>query len=238
MKRFALGWAATMTGAARSTLMADISSGANPENVLKLDLGYFPILQDVFGSMRFNLFGSSSAGGIITITRAPGDVFHAVSAFCTHEGCIVDPYDNTPGIEAMICYCHSSIYDIQGHLITGAVENQSDLPSYNTSLDGNTLSVEIPNLNYKLNSITSATPVGGNSRFKLSFPVKLNGRYQVLHTADLATDPVPVNFSNSASGGMTQTQFNSLTTGNKDVWVQNTAARGFYVIRLIVTPWD
>jgi nitrite reductase/ring-hydroxylating ferredoxin subunit len=239
VKCFALGWAASLTGAARSTLLADISPSASPSNILKFDLLEFPTLQIPFGSMRFNLFGTSFAGGIITITRAAGNVFHAVSAFCTHAGCIVDPYDNTPETQAMICYCHSSVYDIQGQVIYGVDVGQANLPYYYTELDGSILSVEIPNLNFKLNGISPSAPVGGNSRFKLSFPVKINGKYRILYTPDLATAPSPVKFSISAGGAVSRTQFNSSANlANTDVWVENTAARGFYMVELIVSEYQ
>lgn len=239
VKCFALGWAASLTGAARSTLLADISPGANPSNILKFDLLNFPILQIPFGSMRFNLFGTSFAGGIITITRAAEDVFHAVSAFCTHAGSIVEPYDNNSETQAMICYAHNSVYDIQGRVIYGADVGQANLPYYNTELNGSILSVEIPNLNFKLNGIAPSAAVGGNSRFKLSFPVKINGKYRILYTPDLVTAPSPVNFSNTEFGAVSQTQFNSSANrANKDVWVQNTAARGFYMVELIVSEYQ
>lgn len=237
IKHFALGTAAVLGGGATTPVIADIVAGANPSNILSIDLAFYPALQDDYGSVRLNLFGVSVANGIITVTRAPGPVYYAMSAYCTHNGCIVDPYDNTPGTEAMICYCHNSVYDIQGRIISPYVVGQANLPAYNTALDGGMLRVEIPNLNLRVNSITPALPVSGNPRFQLSFPVKQGGKYRVLHAPDLTSTPVQVNFSNTAGGTLNQTQFNSGSNSTKNVWVQNTAARGFYMVELVLATY-
>jgi Rieske Fe-S protein len=120
IKRFALGTAATLGSNLVSPVMAEIVAGANPANIIKINLNSYPALLTDYGSVRFNLFGSTVTNGIITVTRAPGPVYYSMSAYCTHAGCIVEAYDNSPGTEAMICYCHSSVYNIQGQIITEA----------------------------------------------------------------------------------------------------------------------
>jgi nitrite reductase/ring-hydroxylating ferredoxin subunit len=185
--------------------------------------------------MRFNLFGTNGPGGIITITRAPGDVFYAMSAYCTHNGCIVDPYDPTPGTEKMICYCHNSEFDIQGQYLGGPASG--NLPAYNTAFDGTTLRVEIPNLNFKVNGITPATAVSGIPRFQISFPAKAGGKYRILHTADLTSPPVTVAVALSAGGAASTTQINQVSTAVRNVWVPSSAARGFYMVEMIVTEF-
>jgi hypothetical protein len=158
-----------------------------------------------------------------------------MSAYCTHAGCIVEAYDNSPGTEAMICYCHSSVYNIQGQIITEATANQPNLPAYNTSLEGSTLRVEIPNLNLKVNSIT---PVTGTQRYRLIFPVKQGGKYRILYTPDLTTTPTVTSFSNSQAGSIDQTVFNSPSNNTaKSVWVQNAAVRGFYMVEMIMSEY-
>ena len=238
IKRFAVGSAVAASGAAfKGSLLADISPAVNPANILKFDLGSYATLQSDYGSMRFNLFGASIENGIITITRAPGNVFHAVSAYCTHAGCIVDPYDHSPGTEAMICYCHSSVYNIQGHVITGAQEPQSDLPYYNTSLSGTTLSVEIPNLNFKVNSITQFSS-GATKRFQISFPAKRGASYRVLYTANLTTAPTAVAFAKTSGGSATMAVYSHATAdANRSFWVDSAVERGFYLLDMIVNPY-
>jgi Rieske Fe-S protein len=235
IKRFALGTAATLGSNLVSPVMAEIVAGANPANIIKINLNSYPALLTDYGSVRFNLFGSTVTNGIITVTRAPGPVYYSMSAYCTHAGCIVEAYDNSPGTEAMICYCHSSVYNIQGQIITEATANQPNLPAYNTSLEGSTLRVEIPNLNLKVNSIT---PVTGTQRYRLIFPVKQGGKYRILYTPDLTTTPTVTSFSNSQAGSIDQTVFNSPSNNTaKSVWVQNAAVRGFYMVEMIMSEY-
>jgi Rieske Fe-S protein len=236
VKTFVIGSAAALGGGGfKHSLLSEISPGADPANIIKINTALYPTLSDEYGSMRFDLFGSTVPNGIITVTRAPGDVFHAVSAYCTHAGCIVEPFEAAYG--KMICYCHSSEYTIQGQVLYAATEGQANLPYYNSSLDGYMLRVEIPGLNFKVNSIARANAVGGNARFLISFPPKTGGRYRILHTPDLSTTPTQVNFSNTAGGSLNQTQFNATSNTTKNVWVQNNGERGFYMVEMIVTPY-
>ena len=101
----------------------------------------------------------------------------------------MDAYDNTTGKDGMVCACHGSVYNIEGKLVEGVVPGQGDLPAYNTSLDGKILSVEIPGLNFKVDSITLQSVTGPTQRYRLTFPTKQGARYRVRHTPDLATPP-------------------------------------------------
>ncbi|MBL9133723.1 MAG: Rieske (2Fe-2S) protein [Verrucomicrobiaceae bacterium] len=241
IKRFAIGSAVSLSGAGfKSTLLADIAPGTNPANILEFNIATYPTLTEDYGSLRFNIFGNLvpiPANSIITITRAPGNVFYAMSAYCTHAGCIVDPYDNSPGTEAMICYCHSSVYNIQGQIINEATPGQANLPAYNTSFSGGTLRVEIPNLNFKVNNITPATAVGGIPRFLMSFPAKAGGKYRILHTDNLNNTPMPVSFATTATGAATNTQITQTSNATRNVWVPSTATSGFYMVEMIVAQY-
>lgn len=235
IKRFAVGTAVTLGSNFITPVMADIVAGANPANIIKINLNSYPALLTDYGSVRFNLFGPTVTNGIIAVTRAPGPVYYSVSAYCTHSGTIVEAYDNSPGTEAMLCYGHGSVFDIQGRVITEAAPGQANLPAYNTSLAGSTLRVEIPNLNLKVNSIT---PVTGTQLFKMTFPVKQGGKYRILYTPDLTTTPVVVSFSNSVGGSINQTHFNApANSAAKDVWVQNAAVRGFYMVEMLMPEY-
>jgi hypothetical protein len=79
--------------------------------------------------------------------------------------------------------------------------------------------------------------VSGNARFQIAFPVKQGGKYRVLYTPDLTTAPVQVNFSNTAGGSLSVSQFNSGANSTKSVWVQNNAARGFYMVEMIYAEY-
>lgn len=238
VKRFAIGSAVAANW--KSTLLADISPGANPANIITLDLTSFPVLQTDFGSVQLNLFHNLGdpppPNSVITITRAPGNIFHAVSAYCTHSGCITDKYlgDDT---NAIICYCHSSVYDIEGHVISGAVEPQADLPYYNSSLSGNTLRIEIPNLNMKVNSIAVQSTNGATKRYALVFPAKRGGRYRVKYTPDLVTTPTMHPFFITAGGSTSQTEITATANNNRTLWVDSTATRGFYFVELVLAAY-
>lgn len=236
VKRLAVGTVAAVGASGwKSTLLADISPAADPGNIVSLRVSDYPVLQEDYGSLRFSLFGSSVPNGVITITRAPGSIFYSTSAYCTHQGCIVDPY-LAGDTNAMICYCHNSVYDIQGHIISPAEVGQANLPAYNTSFSGGVVKVEIPGLNVKVNS-TSLVQVGQNTRFRITFAVRNGGRYRVLYTPDLTTTPSVVSFSNTETGPIGSTQFNAGSSGTKTVWVAATGQRGFFFVELRVDEY-
>lgn len=235
VKCFALGWAAALTGGARRTLLADISPGANPANVLTIKISDYPVLQNAFGSVRLSLFNSNLLGGKIILSRAPGDVFHAVNAVCTHEGTIVEPYDNTEFTEAINCYSHGSRYDIQGNVLTEATPGQANLPKFNTAYADGQVRVELPGLNFKINSVTPQPAVPGTTRLALNFNPRTTGVYRVRHTPDLVTPPAQVSFSTTSTGLANVTQITAATNSPRTVWVDSTSSRGFYFIELVVT---
>lgn len=237
VKRFAIG-TAVAAGVERwkGLLLADISPAADPGNILSFKISDYPALQTDYGSIRFSLFGSSVPNGVITITRAPGLVFYSTSAYCTHQGCIVDPYDPSEGTEAMICYCHGSVYNIQGQIISPAEVGQANLPAYNTSYANGVVKVEVPGLNVKVNSTALVTPAAG-SRFRITFAVRNGGKYRIHYTPDLVVAPVVVAFSSTENGSLSTTVFNSSTTGTKTVWVNAASQRGFYFVELMVSEY-
>jgi Rieske Fe-S protein len=235
VKCFALGWATALAGGARSTLLADISPGATPANVIELKVSDYPVLANPYGSVRLNLFNQTLPGGKMILSRASGDTFHAVSAVCTHSGQIVEPYDNTAFTEAINCYSHGSRYDIQGNVLTGASPGQASLPTYNTAYANGVVRVEVPNLGFKLNTITVQSVVGATKRLALNFTPRNGGVYQVKYTPDLVTPPVVVNFAEGAGGVAGSNQFTASSNSAKSIWVDSTQNRGFYFIELVVT---
>ncbi len=119
VKRFVLGSAAALTGElTRDRLLADISPGTDPANIIRFPLANFPALLTDFGSVRLSLFNESLPGGVITVNRAAGGVFHAMSSICTHAGCVVNPYSHASNVRSMVCECHGSVYDIEGRITT------------------------------------------------------------------------------------------------------------------------
>jgi Rieske Fe-S protein len=239
VRRFVLGSAmATGAGGWKAELMADLSPGADPSNVLTFKISELPPLQSVNGSMRLSLFGELVPNGVITLTRGPGDVFYAMSAYCTHEGCIVDPYDPTPETQAMICYCHGSIYDIQGRLIYGVEAGQADLPRYNTEFANGVLRVEIPGLNFKVNGVSLVSESEGSKRLRLTFNARKGGKYRVRFTSSLEGQSVLVPFAQTAGGAGGLTPFVAQTNAMRDFWVDYTGDRGFFEVEMVVEPYQ
>jgi Rieske Fe-S protein len=234
VKCFALGWAAALSGGARSTLLADISPGAPPANVIELKVSDYPMLANAYGSVRLSLFNQSLSGGKMILSRGPGDVFYAVNAVCTHAGTIVEPYDNTEFTEAINCYAHGSRFDIQGNILNEATPGQAGLPKFNTAFANGVVRVEIPSLGFKLNTVTMQSVVGATKRLALNFTPRNGGTYQVKYTPDLVTTPVAVNFATAAGGVASLTQVTATSNSARTFYVDSTQERGFYFIELVV----
>lgn len=237
VKTFALGCIASVGGGARSTLLADISPGVNVANVIELKTADFPVLQSTYGSVRVSLFNQNLPGGIMVVTRGPGDVFHAVNAVCTHSATIVDAYLHGD-TQRIICYGHNSHFAMDGTLIQANSEgtpNQGNLPRYNTSYANGVVRIELPNLNFKLNTFFIQSEVGSSKRLALNYNQRLGAIYKVRYTPDLVTPPVSVNFALTAGGVANQTQTPTATNNNtRTLFVDSTQSRGFYVIEMVV----
>lgn len=83
----------------------------------------------------------ASAGGYVVksgiiIINTGGDSFVALSAICTHEGCIVG-YNNSAG--NVQCPCHGSVFSTGGAVLNGPAT--SPLAKYAVSKSGNILTI-------------------------------------------------------------------------------------------------
>jgi len=77
-------------------------------------------------------------GDTIIIVHTAASTFKALSAVCTHAGCIVN-YQQSQN--DLYCACHGSAFGMDGHVISGPAQYYGPLRTYRTSLDGNTLTV-------------------------------------------------------------------------------------------------
>ncbi len=237
VKTFALGWIASVGGGARSTLLADISPGVNVANVIEVRTADFPVLLNTYGSVRLALFNQNLPGGKMILTRGPGNVFHAVTAVCTHEANLAEPYDHTEFTESINCYSHGSRYAMDGTVLTEATPGQANLAAYNTSYANGVVRIELPSLNFKLNTVSLHSEIGSTKRLALNFNQRLGAVYKVRYTPDLITAPVPVNFALTGGGVANQSQTPIATNNNaRTLYVDSTQSRGFYFIELVVTP--
>lgn len=246
VKCFALGFVASSVG--RYTTLADISPTANQANIISLNVESFPALKVDYGSVRVQLLTSSTTfnDSRLIITRAPGNVFYAVTARCTHQFSTAEPYDHSEGTRAIVCYTHGSTFDIEGNILSPADNTVTPLPKYNTSFANGILRVEVPSMNFKVNSFAVQSS-GVTTRRALNFQRRAGGRYRVLYTPDLSTAPVPVDFATTSTGPLNRgpsfaNQFFSnntspagQTTVAQTLWVDSTADRGFYLVELLVT---
>lgn len=250
VKCFALGF--VTSSATRHTTLADISAAVNQANIISLKVADFPALQVNYGSVRLALLPGANVSTVdethLIVTRGEGNVFFAVSARCTHERNLANPYDHFPGQRAIICEVHNSLFSIDGKIISPAQTDppQRDLTSYNTSFAEGILRIEVPSMNFKLNTFAVQTP-GDTTRLALNFQRRAGGRYRVLYTPNLSTSPMPVDFATSSTGPLNRgpsfstpffinnTSPVGQATAAQTLWVDSTAERGFYLVELVIT---
>lgn len=83
-----------------------------------------------------NKVGGSVYHDSIIVIRTGTSSFAALSDVCTHMGCTVS-YDGSNNV--LYCPCHGGTFGLNGKVLGGPPP--SPLPTYKTSLSGNTLTV-------------------------------------------------------------------------------------------------
>jgi Rieske Fe-S protein len=78
-------------------------------------------------------------GGAILVDHPSDNVYNALTAICTHQGCQINGFDS--GSSHFICPCHGAQYDINGSVIQGPA--QSPLRKYQTQVSGSQLIIKI-----------------------------------------------------------------------------------------------
>jgi cytochrome b6-f complex iron-sulfur subunit len=85
---------------------------------------------------------SNAGGSLITqeviVINTGGGNYSALSAICTHQGCIVGYNSGTGNIQ---CPCHGSVYTTGGIVVTGPAP--SPLTKYPVTLSGNILTITL-----------------------------------------------------------------------------------------------
>lgn len=220
----------------RGTLLADITPGTPPSDILPVSLSQFPSLLD--GSTPSIQLQLSTVPEIIMINReSASGSFYVLNSRCTHQGCTVDKFDVNYNIA---CPCHGSVYSIDGSLQYGAEgPNQPPLDAYNFTFDGNDLLlIEVPGLNLKINSLSvESAAAPGSKRVRLSFPGREGCEYQVGYSTDIKTWTEPVMLSTTATGQANQPKVTSPNNTQMDVWVDSTSSKGFYRIGLVLADY-
>jgi Rieske Fe-S protein len=94
----------------------------------------------VAGSALANVGGAAlveSVAGLFLLSRPSANVFMAVEAVCTHEGCTVNSADG----DVYVCPCHGSRYTRTGQVVSGPA--RASLRQYNTTFSGDVVTITL-----------------------------------------------------------------------------------------------
>src|SRR5437016_7265068 len=197
------------------TLVADCTPTTAANGVLRIRISEFPALQADNGSVRLvfnpingNQLPSNTAFYPVLINRAGAGQFFALNSRCTHEFCVVPPFD--AGQDASVCPCHFSMYRIDGTVIAGSLA-RLPLSKFTVSFDGvDLLCIQIPNLGFSINGSTVENSVG--PRFRLQFPTKTRLTYEVRFRQSTSDPGTVVPFSTIETGTATTNVLTATTT--------------------------
>lgn len=79
----------------------------------------------------------STSAGAFLIARTAEASFMALTAICTHEGCVVDRFSD----QAFVCHCHGSHFSTSGGVLRGPAG--SPLRQFATQFADNVLTVRL-----------------------------------------------------------------------------------------------
>lgn len=191
---------------------------------LFLALADFPALQSEGGSVLVQL---SAVEAPLVVSRLPSDAFTALDATCTHDGCMVNPYDK---LQACIeCPCHGSQFDIQGRVLAGPAEE--DLASFPVTFDGaGEVKVLLPNLPSDARPIVVHRKLSGSMRMKLSIEVKKGRRYRLRFQRDVSRPFEPVLFAVTPFGKADKSEVKASGDGTRHLYADVLTSRGFFEV--------
>lgn len=75
----------------------------------------------------------------ILVDHPSGNSFNALSAVCTHQGCLITNYDS--GSSQFVCPCHGSHYDVNGNVVSGPAP--SALQKFQAQFASNVLTINV-----------------------------------------------------------------------------------------------
>ena len=219
-----------------ATVLADCAPSTSTSGVLRVKLSDFPALQNEDGSVRlalnpFTANGPQGAFYPVLVNRGSGNQFFALSGRCTHEGCVVPPFDASFG--SSICPCHESQFRIDGTVIPGSRAGTS-LQRYTINFDGvDLLCIEIPTLKYSLTGSAVETDVG--PRFRVQFAARARLSYEILFRQSPEDAGTVVPFATTVGGAATSDVFSPVSNTTATLYVDRTTQGGFYSVALKVT---
>lgn len=234
VRQLMLGTAASVFGGIFRPAVLSAADPVESIGTLNLKTGDFPALLNAGGSVRLNV----GLDAPIVLSRAAAGVFYAVSARCTHQGCIVNAYD--AGSDLIRCGCHGSTYQIDGTLAGGPAERSLD--TYAASFDGvDAISVRLPGLTFAAREIAGESAAGETRRLRLVFNPQPFTTYQVWLREDLNATARLVPFGLSATGVLSQTGYVNRNLADLTpvvtLYVELTRSKGFFQIVQVVTKY-
>lgn len=239
IRQFSLSTAASIIGGKLWTgrVLANVTPGGTNVGSIKIKLSDYPALAAEYGSVQFKFNSAIGTYYPFTITRAPGNVFHAVDTHCNHADCVVAPYDENNG--KMTCPCHGSEFSISGELLQGPAT--ASLACYNTSYNNSAgvVTVDVPGLLTKITTVSVQSTNATTIRLRLQFPTLNNTfTYRVMYQQNLTDAPTFVPFTTNVSTVTPVTNSIAGNGGVRTVYVDAMGATGFFSVALIVTPYS
>lgn len=109
--------------------------------IFTVKLDDYPVLKQIYGSVKITYDSVSVISGNIIVTRISSTDFVACSDVCPHALCSVSVYDDVT--EYLVCPCHNSQFTVDGTYVSGPA--QTSLTPYKVIFTGgDTLQIEIP----------------------------------------------------------------------------------------------
>lgn len=219
-----------------SSLLADCQPVQAGAGILRVKLSEYPTLQSDGGGIRLTLNPFTATSTSVTpfypilVNRVSDGTFVALSSKCTHQGCVVNPYDEASG--GCVCFCHGSVFAIDGKRLEGPAT--SALTKYRTSYDGlDQLCIEIPGLGFSVTP--SKVNVASGSRVRLQFSGKRNLNYEIRFRSTIGDEDVVVPFSKVPEGPAEETVLSPTSNATVSVYVDAREAGGFFSVWIQVT---
>lgn len=219
-----------------SSLLADCQPVQVGAGILRVKVSEYPTLQADGGGIRLTLNPFTATSTSVTpfypilVNRVSEGNFVALSSRCSHQGCVVNAYDESSG--GCVCFCHGSVFAIDGKRISGPAN--SALTKYKLSYDGSDqLCIEIPGLGFSVTP--SRVDAATGSRVRLQFSGKRNLNYEIRFRSSIQDEEVVVPFSKTAEGPAEETVLSPTSNGTVSAYVEARDSGGFFSVWIQVT---
>jgi len=146
-RQFCAGACQAASGVTLATLFSGCGGGpTSPDGGASM----LPVLNGQFANSRVQVLVTGSAvanvggaalvqstAGVFLLAQTSANVFSAVEAVCTHEGCTVNGADG----DIYVCPCHGSRYNRSGQVVAGPA--RASLRRYTTTFADGIVSIAL-----------------------------------------------------------------------------------------------